>query len=163
MSRRELIKKSQSFMQKMSQVTIKQNRRAAIVTILNEFDGMHINEPGRNVPLDLFLRYYFLRHKREFDSAARFQIVDMIYTLQRYKGYLNAISSRQSTKYSPDEISWSSRLKAFTTPDFADLFDHPSIPEHARCSISKPMYEQFVKSHGPEEAFKICRTCLERP
>lgn len=25
------------------------------------------------------------------------------------------------------------------------------------------MYEQFVKCFGPEEAFKICRTCLERP
>jgi 16S rRNA C967 or C1407 C5-methylase (RsmB/RsmF family) len=25
------------------------------------------------------------------------------------------------------------------------------------------MYDLYIKSHGPEKAFKICRTCLEKP
>lgn len=60
-------------------------------------------------------------------------------------------------------ITWASRLKAFQTPDFADLFDHPSIPEHARCSMPKDLFDMIAKSHGAERAFMIGRTCLERP
>jgi len=54
-------------------------------------------------------------------------------------------------------------MKAFSTPDFVDLLDHEVIPEHARASISKEMYEVFVQTLGPEKAYKICRVCLERP
>ena len=43
------------------------------------------------------------------------------------------------------------------------MFDRPSIPEHARASISKEMFEFIVKSHGAEKAFDICRTALEKP
>jgi hypothetical protein len=102
--------------------------------ILTKYDEQHINEPGRNIPIDIFLRYYFLQHKADFDSDARNQMVELVYTLQRYKAYLNAISERKSTKRA-DVITWDSRMKAFERPDFADLFDHPSIPEHARCSV----------------------------
>lgn len=80
----------------------------------------------------------------------------------RYKGYLNAITHRKSTK-DPERITWEARMKAFKTPDFPDLFDHPVIPEHARCSLPKDLFESLSKSHGPEKAFEIGRTCLERP
>jgi len=130
--------------------------------ILTKYDEQHINEPGRNIPIDIFLRYYFLQHKADFDSDARNQMVELVYTLQRYKGYLNAISERKSTKRA-DVITWDSRMKAFERPDFADLFDHPSIPEHARCSVPLSLFELIAKSHSQEQAFKICRTALESP
>ena len=57
--------------------------------------------PGRNMTMDIFLRYFFLDHKKDFDADGRTQIVDNVYTLLRYKGYLNAIASRKSS-YSPD-------------------------------------------------------------
>lgn len=43
------------------------------------------------------------------------------------------------------------------------MFDRTSIPEHARCSVSKEMYEIISKSHGPEKAFEMCRIALEKP
>lgn len=79
----------------LSKLKLSSARRSALLGILDEFDDLHKNDPTRNVPLDIFLRFYFLRHKNVFDSAARAQLVDMVYTLQRYKGYLNAISSRK--------------------------------------------------------------------
>ena len=103
-----------------------------------------------------------MQHKADFDSDARNQMVELVYTLQRYKGYLNAISERKSTKRA-DVITWDSRMKAFERPDFADLFDHPSIPEHARCSVPLSLFELIAKSHSQEQAFKICRTALESP
>ena len=108
----------------MSMVKIPAKRRAGILEILTEYDNFHSVNPGRNMPLDLYLRYHFLKHKNEFDADARSQIVDNIYTLHRYKGYLNAIASRKSS-FSPNEINWAARFRAFQSPDFPDLFDHP--------------------------------------
>ena len=130
--------------------------------LLNEYDTFHSTNPGRNLPLDLFMRYHFLKHKNEFDDDARSQIVDNVYTMQRYKGYLNAIASRKSS-FSPNEINWAARFRAFQSPDFPDLFDSPSIPLHARCSTPKDLLDLISKSHGPDQAFEICRTTLERP
>jgi hypothetical protein len=66
-----------------------------VLEVLENYDNMHINEPSRNVPLDIFLRYFFLQHKNEYDASSRTQIVELVYTMQRYKGYLNAITSRK--------------------------------------------------------------------
>lgn len=129
--------------------------------MLDQFDNFHINNPGRNMPMDIFLRYFFLDKKAEYDSDARNQIVDIAYALQRYKGYLNTIASRKSS--GSDHITWAARFKAFQTPDFADLFDHPSIPEHARCSVPKELFQKLAESHGRDKAFEICRTSLEKP
>ena len=58
-------------MQKMSMVKIPAKRRAGILEILTEYDNFHSVNPGRNMPLDLYLRYHFLKHKNEFDADAR--------------------------------------------------------------------------------------------
>jgi hypothetical protein len=60
-----------AFMAKISQIKITLKRKNSILAILNDFDSFHINNPGRNLPMDLFLRYYFLDHKKEFDADAR--------------------------------------------------------------------------------------------
>lgn len=52
-----------------------------MLELLNNYDQTHIENPGRNIPLDLFMRYYFLKHKADYDSEARNQIVDLVYTL----------------------------------------------------------------------------------
>ena len=57
------------------------------------------------MPLDLYMRYYFLKHKKNIDSIDREAIVDFVYYLMKYKGYLSAISAKP--------ISWVTRLKAF--------------------------------------------------
>lgn len=99
-------------MRRLSQTALMPKRRAGILTVLDEYDGFHLNNPGRNMPLDLFMRFHFLKHKNEFGAEARTQMVEMIYTLERYKGYLNAISGRKQSG-SPDSITWASRFKAF--------------------------------------------------
>ena len=52
---------------------IGQTNRAAILDILQKFDDQTkqavVGEKS-NTPLDLFLRYYFLDHKKEYDSVA---------------------------------------------------------------------------------------------
>lgn len=58
-------------MEKLSRIKISGKRRAGILTLLDKFDDTHINDPGRNIPLDIFMRYHFLDHKAEFDSEAR--------------------------------------------------------------------------------------------
>ena len=101
-----------SFMQNLSKIKLATKNRAQVLSILQDFDNFHINEPHRNMPLDLWLRFHFLKNKKEFDNQARSQIVEYVYTLQRYKGYLNAIASRKQSGRETD-ITWSSRLKAF--------------------------------------------------
>ena len=41
--------------------------------------------------------------------------------------------------------------------------EHPSIPEHARASVGKEMYEMFVKTLGTEKAYRVSKVCLEKP
>ena len=79
----------------MSKIKLTKKREAGVLNILDEFDKFHISNIGRNIPLDIFMRYHFLKHKNEFNNEARTQMVENVYTLQRYKGYLNAISSRK--------------------------------------------------------------------
>ena len=81
MSRREAISQSARFMERLSKIKIPAKRRAGILAVLDQYDTTHIEDPGRNIPLDIFMRYYFLDHKKDFDAAARRQIVQMVYTL----------------------------------------------------------------------------------
>jgi hypothetical protein len=84
-----------------------------VLDILNEYENKHLAEPHRNIPLDAHLRYYFLDHKKQFsaiDSLDREHMVDYVYTLMRWKTFLNVICQRPMT--------WESRLKAFLTPEF---------------------------------------------
>jgi hypothetical protein len=86
-------------------------RKGHVLNILNKFDEEHINNPGRNIPLDLYLRYYFLNIKKEVDSLDREAIVDYVYYLMIYKGYLNAICKKPMT--------WESRLNSLKSEEFA--------------------------------------------
>ena len=149
-------------MTRLSQMKITSKRKAGVLELLNSFETEHTSQPGRNISLDIFMRYFFLRNKAVYDSEARNQIVDLTYTLMRYKGYLNAIASRRQSGQA-DHVTWAARLKAFETPDFADLFDSNSIPIHARCSVPYDLYKVLCSNYSEEEVIKICRAYLEPP
>ena len=70
-----------SFMRALSKQKIVATNRNAILSLLNGFDDFHINEPGRNLPMDMYLRFHFLKQKKDFNTAARTQIVDYVYTM----------------------------------------------------------------------------------
>jgi hypothetical protein len=98
--------------QRLNLPSLSATRQAYVLQILDAFDEAHINEPGRNLPLDLYLRYFFLNEKSKVDSLDREAIVDYVYHLMIWKGYLNAICRKPMT--------WQSRLKAFLSPDFLE-------------------------------------------
>lgn len=57
---------------------IGQKNRACMLDILTKFDDQtkqSVVGEKSNQPLDLFLRYYFLDHKKEYDSEDRAVIV----------------------------------------------------------------------------------------
>lgn len=150
-------------MEKLSKMRLTSKRRNTVLEILNGFEDFHITNPGRNLPMDLFLRYHFLGHKKDYDNQARGEIVDYVYSLYRFKGYLNAIASRTESG-SPENITWSTRMKAFGTPDFPLEFENEAIPIHARACVPKDLFDLISKSHdGPEKALQICQTSLEKP
>lgn len=58
-------------MTNLSKVKLPTKNYQQVLSILQEFDSFHINEPGRNMPMDLWLRFHFLKHKKEVDADAR--------------------------------------------------------------------------------------------
>ena len=105
---------------KLNLTTLNANRQAYVLQILDKFEQEHINNPGRNIPLDLFLRYFFLNEKSKVDSLDREAIVDYVNHLLIWKGYLNAICRRPMT--------WQTRLKAFLSPDFLEQQSNDALP-----------------------------------
>lgn len=43
-------------------------RRAAVIELVDEYESAHRNDPTRNIPIDIFLRYWFLKRKNVFDD-----------------------------------------------------------------------------------------------
>ena len=52
----------------LSQMKLAGARRAAIIDVVDEYDSVHINDPTRNIPMDVFLRFWFLKRKNLFDD-----------------------------------------------------------------------------------------------
>eukprot|EP00347_Sterkiella_histriomuscorum_P019483 403341461 len=149
-----MLKNAMKIKQRMNLPTLNATRKAYILRILDTFDQEHINNPGRNIPLDLYLRYFFLNEKKKVDGFDRESIVDYVYNLMMYKGYLNAICKKPMT--------WESRFKAFLSPDFEEQITNEGLPEHVRLSFPKDLFDEIVKAHGPQEAEEICRVQNER-
>lgn len=130
------------------------DRRQHVVSILEEFEKKHLLEPERNIPLDLFMRFYFLDNKHVFASD-RAQIVDYVYSLTSYKLYLSAICKRP--------INWSKRLEAFNGPAFEQNFTNGDIPPNVRVSCPEDLYKLLVEAYGEKEAYDLCMVLNERP
>lgn len=93
-------------------------RRGHIINILETFDQEHL-EYGRNVPLDLHLRKYYLSN-RSIITTDRDFINDQVYNLIRYKGLLDFLTK------SP--LNWSSRFERIYEPDFEKQLDNANLP-----------------------------------
>ncbi|CAI2371994.1 unnamed protein product [Moneuplotes crassus] len=130
------------------------DRQKHVISILEAFEKDNQVNPGKNTPLDLFLRYYFLDNKMVSPSD-RAAIVDYVYRLTSYKLYLSAISRRP--------INWKSRLEAFVSPKFEENFMNGQIPPHVRASFPEDLYNLMVEAYGEKEAFDMCHILNERP
>jgi hypothetical protein len=106
---------------KLNLPSLNASRQAYILQILEQFDQEHANNPGKNIPLDLYLRYFFLNEKTKVDSLDREAIVDYVHHLLIWKGYLNAICKKPMT--------WQTRFKAFLSPDFIEQQTNEGLPE----------------------------------
>jgi len=109
-----------SSFRKLGMPALSNLRATQTLEILDGYDTEHMNNPNRSIPLDFYLRYHFLKNK-QLGSTDRDAIVDYVFTLMRWKGYLNAICKRP--------MNWRNRLKAFQSPDFDELKDNKRIPE----------------------------------
>ena len=57
------------FMSRISQIKLSTQNRAQILDICQGYDAFHINSPERNLPLDLYLRFHMLKHKKTLDKV----------------------------------------------------------------------------------------------
>lgn len=62
------------------------------------------------LPMDLFLRYYFLGRKNDFTAQDRAFIVQHIYAMIRWKTYLGFLSKKP--------INWYNRLDTYESDKF---------------------------------------------
>ena len=114
---------------KRRSLRIPANQRACIVDILNTFDASQRRDPLQqrqddtkeevtkelkhlraSLPMDLFLRYYFLGRKAEFTAQDRAYIVQHCYAMIRWKTYLGFICKKP--------INWYNRLDAYEGEKF---------------------------------------------
>lgn len=131
---------------------IGQKNRAAVLDILQKFDVQTkeavVGEKS-NVPLDLFLRYYFLQRKLDFLSEDRAVIVQQCYAIMRWKLYLGYLCRKP--------INWQGRIKAYESERFQNrMKDKPSeeetMPDHVKVSTPKLLYELIRQGHGNDIA-----------
>lgn len=115
-----MLKTTQKVVAKLNLPTLNASRKGYVLDILTKFDEEHTNNPGKNLTLDLYLRFYFLQYKKLLDATEREAIVDYVYYLLMYKGYLNAICTKPMT--------WESRFKAFTSDVFSQHQNNPNLP-----------------------------------
>ena len=129
-------------------------RRKHVISILESFEREHLINPEKNIPLDLFMRYYFLDNKA-VSPPDRADIVEYVYSLTSYKLYLSAICKRP--------INWTKRLDAYNSPAFEKNFMNGQIPPNIRASFPEDLYNLMVDAYGHKEAFDMCQVLNERP
>jgi len=93
-------------------------RKNHIISILEDLDHEHL-EFGRNIPLDLHIRKYYLQNK-EVTPPGREFINDQVYNLVRYRGLLDFLSK--------PPLNWHSRVETMYEPKFQEQMDNPNLP-----------------------------------
>jgi hypothetical protein len=127
------------------------SRRKHIINILESFERTHLVQPERNIPLDLFLRYYFLERKSEtkgeLSAEDRAQIVEYVYSLTSFKLYLSAISTRP--------INWGRRLEALESERFEKNIMNGEIPPNIRASFPDDLFQMIIDEYGQEKGYEM--------
>lgn len=102
----------------------------------------------QNLPLDLYICQYF-RANKALGPKDRGMISDTIYTMVRWQGLLDAISTQPP--------SWEKRLDLILNDDLSRYENDLSLPLHIRLSFPKELFDRMVASHGEETAKELCR------
>ena len=105
------------------------------------------------MPLDLFLRYYFLGRKNDFTAEERGFIVQHCYQMIRWKTYLGFLCR--------NPINWYNRLDAYEAEKFQRRKRQPPpeerhMPDHVKVSMNKDLFNLMRQAHGDDEATRIC-------
>ena len=93
-------------------------RRSHIIKILETFDKEHLGY-GKNVPIDLHVRKYFLSNKTVSNIDREF-INSQICNLIRYKTLLDFVVR--------EPVTWNSRLDYFFSKNFEQQMDNVNLP-----------------------------------
>lgn len=128
------------------------SRKNHIINLLESFDTEHL-QFGRNIPLDMFIRKYYLQHK-EVNNIDRDFINDNVYNLIRYKGLLDVLAKGKT--------NWYNRFEAFYNEDFESQRDNLNLPPHIRVSFPKVLFDLISASFGVDKAMDYCRVMNER-
>lgn len=83
------------------------------------------------MPIDLFLRYYFLGRKKDFTGEERAYIVQHVYSMIRWKTYLGYLGRKP--------INWYNKLDAYESEKFQRRRRLPppeesTMPDHVKVS-----------------------------
>jgi len=113
---------------------------------LDDYERKHLLEPERNIPLDIFLRYYFLDNKHIY-PLDRASIVDYAYTLTSYKLYLSAIAMRP--------LTWSRRLDAYMSHKFEQNLMNGDMPPNVRASFPEDLFQMIIDAYGEKDGFNM--------
>lgn len=100
----------------------------------------------QSFPLDLFISHYFRDHS-SLGSKDRAFIADTVYSLIRWQGLLDFLSSSKS---------WNDRYKTFLQVDLKELQQRSDIPLAARVSFPEPLFDLLIKSFGVDKAQDLC-------
>lgn len=99
------------------------------------------------LPLDVFLRNYFRRHKA-VGSKDRKEICETIYGMIRWRGLLDHLSGKP--------FSWENRFRIYSQFSPEQTIHDEAIAPHVRVSFPKPFYQLLVESLGEQKAFEFC-------
>ncbi len=94
------------------------DRKGHILRILDSFDREHV-EIGKNIPLDLHLRKYFLKFKFVKSEDREF-IYDQVFNLIRFKGLIDFLTK--------PPLNWFSRFDIFFDSNFEIQKKNVNIP-----------------------------------
>lgn len=104
----------------------------------------------QTLPVDLYIHHYFKAHKA-LGSQDRGFIAEAFYGLIRRQSLIDYLTDNSK--------DWEVRIKAYFDEDINKLSHDTSIPLLARISFPEDLFEAIARSHGPEKAAEICRTC----
>eukprot|EP00744_Colponema_vietnamica_P003922 GILI01005944.1.p1 GENE.GILI01005944.1~~GILI01005944.1.p1 ORF type:complete len:401 (+),score=56.57 GILI01005944.1:29-1204(+) len=121
-------------------------RQQHLLHLLNNFDL-------QTLPLDSFLRRYFLANKN-IGSGDRNFISQTVFDVIRHKTLLDFISRKPT---------WEGRVNTFLSkPDLSKYINDASIPPHVRTSFPKELYNHFSQQFGAERTLELCKTMNTR-
>lgn len=99
-------------------------------------------------PLDFFITRYFRNHKA-LGSKDRAYIAEMVYTLIRWKGLIDAHLGQNSP--------WEEKVDLLQSHSIEELQAKATLPLHAKVSFPLWLFERICSKWGEEKGIEICQ------